>query len=303
MKITGSAGHSLHTSGKRCPDDSMREFMFNVAVFNYFKAEIEQYKDKQGNKVTVIPIHDTSGQKDISLAERTRIVNSHAPDVHIDFHANAHGNGLVWTDANGIETFVYNLQDAASKRLADAVQSNLIAATGLRNRGVKQGDLHMLRTTTRAKAKILIEGPFMTNKKEAELLKSDAFRRKFANVVVKGVIAVYQLTPIAKPKNGWLKENNIWYFYDNGTKKTGWVIDNGKWYYLESSGAMKTGWAKVNGKWYYLNPKVGGPQGSMMTGVIEDKGKLYFLNNDGAMAENTSVTVNLKAGKDGALTI
>ena len=104
-------------------------------------------------------------------------------------------------------------------------------------------------------------------------------------------------------KNGWLKENNIWYFYDNSNKKTGWFKDNNKWYFLDASGAMKTGWVKDKGKWYYLNPAVGGPQGSMMVGVIEDKGKFYYLNADGSMAENSTVTVTLKASKDGSLTI
>lgn len=196
MKITGSAGHGLNTSGKRCPDDSMREFMFNVAVFNYFKAGIEKYKDANGKKVEVIAVHDPSGKVDISLANRTAHVNRSGASLHIDFHANAFGSG--WNEAGGIETYVYKKTLKEAAKVAESVQKEIVAATGLKNRGVKEGNLHMIRETK--PTAILIEGPFMTNKKEAELLKSDAFRKKFAAAIVKGVVNAYNLQPINPPR-------------------------------------------------------------------------------------------------------
>ncbi|MEH6943368.1 N-acetylmuramoyl-L-alanine amidase family protein [Bacillus sp. JJ722] len=199
MKITGSAGHGLHTPGKRCPDDSMREFMFNVAVFNYFKKEIEQYIDSKGEKVSVIGVHDPTGKKDIPLSTRSNNVNKHEPDLHIDFHANAHGSGLQWTDANGVETFVYKktLKDAV--KVATSVQIAIVDVTGLRDRGVKEDNLHMLRETN--PTSILVEGPFMSNRKEAELLKSDSFRRKFALAIVDGIAEAYNLKKNSKKTN------------------------------------------------------------------------------------------------------
>lgn len=45
--------------------------------------------------------------------------------------------------------------------------------------------------------------------------------------------------PISEPvKNGWLKENNKWYFYENNNKKTGWLQFDSNWYYLNSDGSM-----------------------------------------------------------------
>lgn len=80
-------------------------------------------------------------------------------------------------------------------------------------------------------------------------------------------------------KTGWLKEGNVWYFLDqNGIMQTGWVQHVGKWYYLEANGVMKTGWLNDNGIWYYLNS-----DGSMATGWIKDNGKWYFMADDGAM--------------------
>jgi N-acetylmuramoyl-L-alanine amidase len=100
-------------------------------------------------------------------------------------------------------------------------------------------------------------------------------------------------------KNGWQQENEKWYFYQNGVKKTGWLKDKEIWYYLDAAGVMQTGWVKVDGKWYYLNPKgdmrVGwlkdndkwyylAESGVMKTGWLLDKGKWYYLKEDGSMA-------------------
>lgn len=194
MKITVSAAHGLYTPGKRSPDDSLREFMFNLAVFNYLKTGLEQYTDSKGNEVSVIGVHDQTGKKDISLAERAKQVNKINPNLHLDIHANAFGNG--WNEANGIETFVYKKSLKEAVKIAESVQKELVAATGLRNRGVKEGNLHMIRETN--PTAILIEGPFMTNKKEAELLKSGAFRKIFAESIAKGVANTYGLKPLKK---------------------------------------------------------------------------------------------------------
>ncbi|MFJ5716516.1 N-acetylmuramoyl-L-alanine amidase [Neobacillus sp. NPDC093127] len=133
----------------------------------------------------------------------------------------------------------------------------------------------------------------------------DMFRADVANAL-----------KVTTAKNGWKKENEKWYFYQDGTKKTGWVKDKECWYFLDMFGVMVTGWAKINSKWYYLNPngdmRIGWLQdkgkwyylkadGSMATGTIEDKGKLYYLQSDGSMAENTRINVTLNVDKSGAL--
>lgn len=76
-------------------------------------------------------------------------------------------------------------------KVATSVQNAIVKATGLKNRGVKTGNLHMIRETN--PTAILVEGPFMSNRKEAELLKSDSFRRKFALAIVDGVTEAYNL--------------------------------------------------------------------------------------------------------------
>lgn len=190
LKVAVDAGHGPQTAGKRTPDDSMREFHFNSVVARYVRSELEEYEG-----VAVLFTHADDGSRDVPLKERTDKANAWKADILVSIHANAYGSG--WNDARGIETFVYSPRPAAAVRLAEAVQQNLLIETGLRNRGVKADNLHMLRESNMTA--ILVECGFMTNREEAALLKSDAYRRKCAKAIVAGIVEVYGLKPKAAP--------------------------------------------------------------------------------------------------------
>jgi len=209
MKIVADAGHSYETAGKRTIDGSMREWEFNNAVANYLKKNLEQYRD-----VEVLFAHDPSGKIDIPLDKRTDYANKIKADCFISIHANAFGTS--WNDANGIETFVYKknfaLKDAV--KLAGNVQNALVKHSGLRDRGVKEGNFAVLRDTKMTS--ILIECGFMTNRKEAELLKSDNYRQVCAFAICEGIAQTYNLVkkvnlvekpyePLFKPSTNALK--------------------------------------------------------------------------------------------------
>ncbi|WML58859.1 N-acetylmuramoyl-L-alanine amidase [Neobacillus sp. PS2-9] len=82
------------------------------------------------------------------------------------------------------------------------------------------------------------------------------------------------------PKRGWVKENSVWYFYENNERRTGWLQDKGKWYYLhEVTGAMITGWYKVADNWYYFDT-----HGVMQVGWNRSSSKWYYLDEKGKMA-------------------
>lgn len=105
----------------------------------------------------------------------------------------------------------------------------------------------------------------------------------------------YYLAADGVMKTGWVLDGGKWYFMDNsGAMKTGWVKTGGKWYYLDKSGAMKTGWILLGGQWYYLNKS-----GDMQTGWKLVNGKWYYFYGSGAMAKNTTIG-GYKLGNDGA---
>jgi len=205
MRIVIDAGHSYSTPGKRTPDGSMREYEFNSAVARYVAdGLLHGYEG-----VELIFTHDDS--RDVPLQERTDRANSWGADLFVSIHANAAGNG--WSAAGGIETYVYTSRPAAAVALANAVQRQLIKATGLADRGVKGGDYYVLRETRMTA--ILIECGFMTNRVEAELLKSDEYRRKCAAAIAAGIVETYGLRPKQQEQpaddvSDWAREARDW---------------------------------------------------------------------------------------------
>jgi hypothetical protein len=176
------AGHGPETAGKRSPDGSLREFHFNSVVADLLKEALLQYEG-----VEIQFAHESN--RDVPLKERTDKANAWNADLYFSIHANAYGSG--WNDAEGVETYIYTSKPNEAMILAAEVQNRLIRETGRVNRGVKTKDLHVLRET--AMTAILAECGFMTNKEEAELLKSAAYRQKCARAFETAIVNTYKL--------------------------------------------------------------------------------------------------------------
>ena len=130
-------------------------------------------------------------------------------------------------------------------------------------------------------------------------------------------------------KNGWVKEGNAWYYYENGAlarnkwiNSTYWVgadgkmatsswVDNGR-YYVGANGAWekdakkpevkKNGWVKEGNTWYYYengtlarNKWAGnywlGADGKMATNAWVDNGR-YYVDGSGAWVKNAGHGIN-----------
>lgn len=181
MKIMLDAGHGYTTAGKRSPD-GMREYEFNRGVANEAKVLLECYQN-----VTVYFAH--SDNQDVPLKKRTDKANQLKAECYVSIHANAYGSG--WNDANGIETYVHPVRPPKTTMLAQNIHRNLIIFTGLKDRGVKEADFHVLRETNMSA--VLVECGFMTNREEAKSLRSDTFRKTCAEAIVKGIVDHFSL--------------------------------------------------------------------------------------------------------------
>lgn len=177
------AGHGYETAGKRTID-GMKEYEFNRAVANEMEKLLSVYEH-----VTVQFSH--SDIKDVPLIERTAKANQANVDLFVSIHANAHGNGREWTSAEGIETYVYISKPKAAYELAKIVQAKLVHSTSRKDRGVKTANFHVLKETKMTA--ILCELGFMTNRVEANLLRSAAYRYECANAIVKAIVSYYNL--------------------------------------------------------------------------------------------------------------
>ncbi|SOC05740.1 N-acetylmuramoyl-L-alanine amidase [Ureibacillus xyleni] len=151
VKIGYDAGHGMNTPGKRTPDGE-REWSFNHQVVRAFEDELSQYRG-----VELRRFDDPTGKRDVPLLERTNGANQWGADYYLSFHHNALGSK--WGSHTGVETFIYSSPKPGSLALANAVHPAVVLAYGLRNRGIKRANLHIVRETTMPA--VLIEGGFM----------------------------------------------------------------------------------------------------------------------------------------------
>jgi N-acetylmuramoyl-L-alanine amidase len=191
MKIMVDAGHGYETAGKRTVD-GMKEYEFNRAVANEIKKLLDVYEN-----VTVQFSH--SDKEDIPLSERTSKANQASIDLFVSIHANAHGNGREWTSAEGVETYVYLSKPKAAYELAKIVQANLVHDTSRKDRGVRTANFQVLKDTSMTA--ILCECGFMTNRVEANLLRTNSYRSACAKAIVNGIASYYTLKKKAQINN------------------------------------------------------------------------------------------------------
>lgn len=177
------------TKGKRSPkfDDGRQlyEGEYNRAVT---KILCQLLEDNGIEYFNLVPELD-----DISLAERVKRANSinslNGRSIYISIHANA--NGSDWNSAHGIETYFYEKNGKKSltgEHLAKLLHPEFAKAANRRDRGIKGANFYVLRQTSMPA--ILTESPFMTNKDEAELMLTRAFRDKVALGHYNGIMQI-----------------------------------------------------------------------------------------------------------------
>lgn len=149
-KIALDAGHGMNTPGKRSPAGE-REWSFNNKVVVAAIKYLNEYENAM-----VIRLDDPTGNTDISLAARTNKANSQGADILVSYHHNA--NTGQWGSWTGTETYHYP-GSSSGLALARKIHPDIVEAMGLRDRGIKSANFHMIRES-RMPA-ILIEGGFM----------------------------------------------------------------------------------------------------------------------------------------------
>ena len=162
----------------------------------------------------------------VTLEERTEIANRESADLFLSIHANASAN----TSAGGVETYFLNFalnrqaealaarENAASGRnmsslpgivkaitlnsklnesrdFAGIVQQSMVRGLRpsnktLKDLGVKQAPFMVL--IGAAMPSVLAEISFVTNRPEARLLKTSAYRQKIAEALLAGILRYQQ---------------------------------------------------------------------------------------------------------------
>lgn len=260
-KIAIDAGHGSNTAGKRTPD-GYREHWINVRHAHFF----EKACKRCGFATVRIGWDDTNAKDDldVTILARQKAIRAADVDISVSWHANAYGDGKTYNGANGVVTYIHSVSSKQkdSKSLADLVQAELIRGTAQKNRGVKTGNFGVCNATyMRCKAAILIESAFMTNSREAELLKTDKFCQEQAEDACRG-ICKYLGVNYVKPGSVAVKykvatngarlalravagaRSKLIRYVSNGSTVVGTgkscVVQNSKW--LQVTAAKTTGW-------------------------------------------------------------
>ena len=191
IKVAIDAGHGSKTAGKRTPG-GYREHYINVKSAYY----CEQYLEDRGVECVRIGWDDTNSKDDadVALATRQKQIKAAECDASVSFHANAFK--AVWNKANGVETLIHITASRRgdSERLAKLVQAELVKGTKQTDRDVKRQSLAMCNCTAMGvDAAVLVEIGFMTNKREAELMMSDAFCKEQGEDAARGILKYYKL--------------------------------------------------------------------------------------------------------------
>lgn len=185
VKIALDAGHGMNTAGKRTPDGE-REWSFNNKVLLACVDALNKY-----NNVQILRLDNPTGKSDVPLIARTNQANRFKADVLVSIHHNA--LKTVWGSHGGVETFVHPTGSRASYDIADIINPRIVKAMGLRNRGVKQSNLHMVRES-RMPA-ILTEGGFMDSNTDIGALRSDAKLKAQGIAIAEGLAEHFKLVP------------------------------------------------------------------------------------------------------------
>ena len=177
-------------------------------------ARLKILLEKQGFEVVFTRTKDVF----LDLDDRAAMATSLKADLFISLHYNAGPAGD--TTADGIETYCLtpagqrstnagkaksttaaepgNRFDTANMALAWGIQRRLVKSTGAEDRGVRRARFAVLRTLSCPG--VLIEGGFMSSRKEGALIADAAYRQKIAEAVSGGIVD-YLLggRPAAKP--------------------------------------------------------------------------------------------------------
>jgi N-acetylmuramoyl-L-alanine amidase len=211
------AGHGGHDPGAMAFGVSEAELVLDVAL------RLEKLLQQRPGFETVL----TRRTNDyVTLEERTELANRESADLFLSIHANASGAAT----ASGVETYFLNFalnrqaeavaarENAASGRgmnslpgivkaitmnskrnesrdFAGLVQQSMVrgllpANKTLKNLGVKQAPFMVL--IGAAMPSVLAEISFVTNRAEARLLKTSAYRQRIAESLLAGIMKYQQ---------------------------------------------------------------------------------------------------------------
>lgn len=177
--IVIDAGHGGEDQGTVSPfKPKYMEKSLNLVTARLVKGYLEQ----MGYQIYMTRNTDVA----VQLNERAVIANKQNPLLFVSVHYNSAPS----PQAEGIEVFYYKSDDnkgrtTSSKALGQAILDKVLESTSAKSRGVKHGNLAVIRETKMPA--VLIEGGFLTNQSEMDKIKDPDYVKKLAWGISQGI--------------------------------------------------------------------------------------------------------------------
>lgn len=190
MKILIDAGHGIDTPGKRSPDGSFLEYLWNRQV-----ADLVYNRLRSWGMDAALVVTETN---DIPLRTRVMRVNRVCDHIGtrnvilVSIHSNAAGNGQ-WMNAKGWSCYTSPGQtgsDALAESLYTAFEREF--PDRKMRRDLSDGDSDQesnfyILTKTKCKA-VLLENFFFDNREECAWLLQETTKERIADAIVNGLM-------------------------------------------------------------------------------------------------------------------
>lgn len=188
VKIFIDPGHGGNDPGAVA--NGLREKDLTLKISKKIRDKLAGYKGVQVKM-------SRTGDKTLSLKQRTDMANSWGADYVISVHINSASG----TNGAGFESFIYN-GSVGPKTIAsqNVIHPEIVRATGFKDRGKKRADYHMVRETKASS--ILTENGFINNPADANKLKQDSFLDKIAQGHVNGLVKAFGLKKKSSDSSG-----------------------------------------------------------------------------------------------------
>jgi len=172
-------GHGGEDFGTQSPfKPVIKEKNLNLVAAQF----LQSYLQQMGFLTAMTRKDDTF----VSLDGRAQFANELQPALFVSVHFNS----APAVKAEGVEIFYYRSEQdkdrsAASKALAESILNRIVVNTDAASRGVKHGDLAVIRKTKMPA--VLVEGGFLTNESEYQKLKDAAYVKRLMWGIAQGI--------------------------------------------------------------------------------------------------------------------
>ena len=180
-RITLDPGHGGSDPGTHGLESGLKEKEVTLPLALRVKKLLEQkgavvyltrYSDRD--------VYGPTATDQQELQARVDVAEKSGSDLFLSIHCNASTDRSV----GGYSTY-YTPKTPYDKKLADALQKELMQTADVTDRGIFDSRLYVNRKSTMPSA--LVECLFMTNAREEQMLLSDAFLDKIAEAIARGI--------------------------------------------------------------------------------------------------------------------